>query len=198
MQIEFTMGPDFPRTARQLSEAGKALLAGCSEGLREGVEYAADHVAENYLSDQALRSRSGSLRRAMGGWLAGPLHGVVGVRPGAAVDAYKWLLGDEQKTITPQRSKFLTIPIGENLRPSGVPQYSSPRQVPDGFFVRSKGRLLFGYKRGKKGKFRALFVLVKSVFVQGTGALYDGVEETLDDIAESMEEKGRKAIDHNA
>ena len=43
------------------------------------------------------------------------------------------------------------------------------------------GRLLFGYKIGKKGKFRAMFTLVKSVFVQGTGALADGVLEKTDD-----------------
>jgi len=96
-------------------------------------------------------------------------------------------LSDEEKTITPKKGKFLTIPIGENLTGAGVARFSSPRQVPDGFFVKTKGRLLFGVKRGKKGKFRPLFVLVKSVFVQGTGALYDGVQDSLDDITESMQ-----------
>ena len=55
-------------------------------------------------------------------------------------------------------------------------------------FVRTKqGRLLFGYKRGKRGKFRPLFVLVRSVFVQGSGALHDGVFDSVDDITEQME-----------
>jgi len=46
---------------------------------------------------------------------------------------------------------------------------------------------LFGFKRGKKGKFRPLFTLVKSVLVQGTGALYDGVMDSLDDIGGAIE-----------
>jgi len=102
-------------------------------------------------------------------------------------------LGDEQKTIVPKRSKFLAIPIGEGLTPAGVARYSSPRQVSGGFFVNTGGKLLFGYKQGKRGKFRALFVLVKSVLVQGSGALYDGVDESLDNITDSMQTEIDKA-----
>ena len=85
--------------------------------------------------------------------------------------------------------KIGTIPIGEGLTRAGVPRFRSPREKPEGFFVKTKGRLLFGYKRGKKGKFRPLFTLVKSVFVQGSGALYDGVMDSLDDIGRSMEDE---------
>jgi len=187
MMIQLEMGPEFPQTLKELSFMGQAVVKACSEGLKKGVKLAAGKVAEDYLSGQSLKRRSGQLARAVDGWMQAPLEGVVGVRPNSTVAKYAWLLGDESKTITPKRAKFLTIPIGENLTGAGVARFSSPRQVPDGFFVKTKGRLLFGYKRGKKGKFRPLFVLVKSVFVQGSGALYDGVMDSLDDITESME-----------
>jgi len=193
MMIQLEMGPNFQQTAAELGGMGRAVIAACSEGLKKGVKLAAGHVSKDYLSGQSLKRRTGRLAGAVDGWMAGDLEGVVGVRPNTAVGKYAWLLGDESKTITPKRAKFLTIPIGENLTGAGVARFSSPRQVPDGFFVKTKGRLLFGYKRGKKGKFRALFVLVKSVFVQGTGALYDGVSESLDDITSDIEsEIGKK------
>jgi len=37
--------------------------------------------------------------------------------------------------------------------------------------------------------------LVKSVFVQGSGALYDGVEESLDDITGRMQSEIDKAVE---
>jgi hypothetical protein len=151
-------------------------------------------IVENHLTGQALKRRSGNLARAVDSWPVTDTDVVVGVRPDAAVGRYKWLLGDEQKTIVPKRSKYLAIPIGEALTASGVPKYSSPRDVQDGFFIKSKGRLLFGYKKGKKGRFRPLFILVKSVFVQGTGALADGVAESIDDIGSAIETEISKRI----
>ena len=106
-------------------------------------------------------------------------------------------MSDEQKTIVPKKSKFLAIPIGENLTGAGILRFTSPRQVSGGFFIKSKtGSLLFGYKRGKRGKFRALFVLVKSVLVQGSGALYDGVTESLDDISSAREKRIDRATEN--
>ena len=187
MIITLEMGPDFEATVAKLGSMGQAVAEACSDGLKKGASLAAGKVVSNYLTGQSLKRRSGRLARGVQGWLAAPLDGVVGVRPNSTVDKYKWLLGDEDKTITPKQSKFLAVPVGEGLTSSGVPRYSSPRQVPQGFFVRTGGRLLFGYKRGKRGKFRALFSLVKSVFVQGSGALYDGVMDSVDDIGEAME-----------
>jgi len=81
---------------------------------------------------------------------------------------------------------------------TGVARFTSPRQVEDGFFLKSKrGQLLFGRKNGKRGKFRPLFVLVTSVFVQGSGALYDGVMASLDDIADAIETEIGKIKDVN-
>lgn len=186
--IQLEMGPEFEQTVRDLSSMGKAVVEACSQGLAKGIKIAASNVVSNYLSGQALNRRTGRLAGAVDGWMVNPLEGVIGVQKSAAVSKYAWLLGDEQKTITPKNAKFLTIPIGEGLTGAGVARYSSPRQVPEGFFVKTKtGRLLFGYKKGKRGKFRALFTLVKSVFIQGSGALYDGVDESLDDITRCIE-----------
>ena len=173
---------------------GQSVIQACSEGLKKGIKLAAGKVTSDYLSGQALKRRTGRLAAAVDGWMAGDLDGVIGIRSGSLVSKYAWLLGDEQKTIVPKQAKFLVIPIGEGLTPAGVPRYSSPRQVPGGFFVKTKSRLLFGYKRGKRGKFRPLFTLVKSVFVQGSGALYDGVMDSLDDITGQMEAEIEKKI----
>jgi hypothetical protein len=186
MLITLEMGPEFESTVRELGAMGAAVREACSAGLAKGVKLASTRVIRDYISGQSLKRRSGNMARAIDGWLDAPLDGVVGVRDASAVAKYSWLLGDEERTITPQNAKFLTIPIGEGLTGSGVARYSSPRQVPDGFFINKGGKLLFGYKNGKKGKFRPLFVLVKSVLVQGSGALYDGVMDSVDDITEEI------------
>ena len=185
--LRLEMGPGFKRTIRSMSSMGRAVLEGADEGLGKGVKLAATAVVRDYLSGQSLKRRSSMLADAVDGWMEGTLEGVVGVREDAGVNAYKWLLGSEDRTIVPKNSKFLAIPIGEGLTPSGVPRYRSPRDVKDGFFVRTGDQLLFGRKNGKRGKFRELFVMKKSVFVQGTDALYDGTYDSLDEIAGEME-----------
>ncbi|RKY12657.1 MAG: hypothetical protein DRP65_00430 [Planctomycetota bacterium] len=197
MKVTLQMGPSFARAADELGSMGRSLLDAASEGLGEAVKLAANKVSSDYISGQSLKVRTGSLRRAVDGWLESDFEGVVGVAEGSAVSKYAWLLGDEEKTITPKKGKFLTIPVGENLTGAGVARFISPRQVPDGFFVKTKGRLLFGYKRGKRGKFRPLFVLVKSVFVQGSGALADGVLDSLDGMAGAIEDSIARKIGTN-
>jgi len=188
MKMTIEMGQGFANTVRELGSMGQNLIDAVSSGLGKGVKIAAGNVVADYLSGQALKRRTGNLARAVDGWMAGPLDGVVGAVDDAAVKKYSWLLTDEQMTITPKRSKFLVIPIGENLTSTGVARFSSPRQVPDGFFFKSKaGKLIFARRNGKKGKIRPLFVLVKSVFVQGSVALYEGVLESLDDITEAIQ-----------
>ena len=187
MNFQLQMGPGYERTVADMGAMGRSVVEAVAAGLQKGGKIAAANVIENYLTGQALKRRSGGLARAVDSWPVTDTDVVIGVREGAAVDRYKWLLGDESKTIVPKNSRFLTIPIGEGLTAAGVPRYSSPRDVQDGFIVKTKGRLLFGYKRGKKGKFRPLFILVKSVFIQGSGALYDGVLESIDDIGLAIE-----------
>ncbi len=197
MMIPLEMGPGFQQAAAELGLMGTAVREGTSEGLGEAVGIGAATVQENYLTGQSLKTRSGLLKKAVQGWVISDFEGVVGVAEGQAVSKYAWLLGDEEKTITPKKGKFLAIPIGENLTGAGVARFSSPRQVEDGFFVKSKGRLFFGRKQGKRGKFRPLFVLVKSVFVQGSGALYDGVMDSLDDMSGAIEDKIARKVGAN-
>jgi len=195
MRLMIQMGPDYQRAVASLGAMGQAIEQAVTDGLHKAAKLAAGHVAEGYLSGQALKRRTGRLAASVDGWLESSHTAVVGVRPGTAVDQYKWILGDEERTIRPRQAKFLTIPIGENLTAAGVARYSSPRQVPEGFFVHTGGRLLFGYTRGKRGKFRPLFVLVKEVLVQGSGALYDGVMESLDDMGAAIEAEIAKRLE---
>lgn len=195
MMLQLEMGPNFQKTVSELGSMGQAIVDACSKGLAKGAVLAAGKVVSDFLSGQSLKRRTGRLAGAVDGWMAGQLEAVVGVRPNSAVEKYKWLLSDEEKTITPKRGKFLAIPIAENLTGAGVARFSSPRQVPDGFFVKTKtGRLLFGIKHGKRGKFRPLFTLVKSVFIQGTGALHDGVMDSLDNITEQMDSEIERRV----
>jgi len=201
MKIIMQMGREFDSVRDELASLGRDIEKAASAGLATGGKIAAGKVVRDYLSGQrlGLKRRSGGLARELGSWMAAPNEVVVGIPDGSTVDRYKWLLGDEQMTIKPKGvSRFLAIPIGENLTGTGVPTYSSPYDVDDGYFIKSKGgQLLFGRKNGKRGKFRPLFVLVTSVFVQGTGALYDGVMESLDDIADAIEDSIGKIKDVN-
>jgi hypothetical protein len=169
---------EIPEATRQMASSmradGAKFAAAFSRGLHKGVIGAADKVGRDYLSGQSLKARTGNLRKAVQGWMDSDFDGVVGVDPASGVSKYAWLLGDETKVIRPKHGKYLAIPIGENLTGSGVPKYSSPRQVEDGFFIRKNGQLLFGRKNGKKGKFRALFAMATEVTVIGSEALYDG------------------------
>lgn len=197
MMIQIELGAETEKTIAELGILGGNVLQAVSTGLLKGSQISAAYVVENFLSGQALKRRTGRLAGAIEGLLLKPFEAVIGVhkRSDALVNKYAWLLGDEQMTITPKSSKFLAIPVGEGLTKAGVARYKSPRDVPEGFFVKSKaGQLLFGIKRGKRGKFRPLFVLVKSVFVQGTGALADGVLESQDKITDAIQTEVDKAV----
>ena len=198
MKIIMQMGREFDSVRDELASLGRDIEKAASAGMATGGKIAAGKVARDYLSGQPLKRRSGGLARELGSWMAAPLEVVVGIPDGSTVDRYKWLLGDEQMTIRPKHGRYLSIPIGENLTGTGVARFTSPRQVEDGFFLKSKrGQLLFGRKNGKRGKFRPLFVLVTSVFVQGSGAFYDGVMASLDDIADAIETEIGKIKDVN-
>lgn len=197
MQIQLELGPEYKRTVAELSSMGAAIVAACARGLGKGVKIAAGNVASNYLSGQSLRRRKGDLARAIDGWLESDTEGIVGVKPDSGVEKYKWLLGDEEKLIVPVRASALTIPIGESLTGAGVAKWGSVREAAMSLgakIFRLKGTNVLGYKVGKKGKFRALFALVKSVFVQGSGALYDGTMDKVDDITGSIQSEVDKEI----
>ena len=202
MLISLQLGPETQQTIAALGEMGRSVAAAVGQGLSDGGQETASYIGEKYLSGQGmagtLKSRSGNLREAVQSWMDGADTVVIGVPPGTPTEAYKWLLTDEQKIITPKKGKFLAIPIGEALTGSGVikAQYNVPlKSIPGGFFEKTKsGRLLFGYKNGKKGKFRPLFTLVPSVLVQGSGALFDGVMESTPDMTAAIQKSVDKAI----
>lgn len=89
---------------------------------------------------------------------------------------------DEGGIVRPNRGKFLAIPVGDNLR-GGVPQYSSPRDVPFDTFVKfgSKGASIFGRTEGG-GDPQLLFVLRKQVTIKGKHFMKPVLGEFVDDI----------------
>lgn len=198
MKIQIELGSGFNKVVSDLKAAGGKIKDACSRGLGKGGKFAATNVITNHLNGQDLRTRTKNLKNAVDSWMEGQLDCVVGVRENSAVDAYKWLLGTEQKTITPKSGKFLAIPIAEGLTPSGVARYGSPREVNDGFFFKGKsGGLFFGAQSGKtkRSKINVLFTFVKSVTITGSSALAAGVLESADNIAESIsDEIGRENI----
>lgn len=188
MKLSIELGPDAKKIISEVGAMGKSIAEAVSSGLSKGVKLASGKVVTEHLSGQDLATRTGNLKRAVDGWMEAAFDGVVGVRESAAVDKYKYLLGTEQVTITPKKGKYLAIPIGAGLTASGVARYSSPRQVPDGFFFTSKmGGLFFGKKFGKTDKsIKALFTFKKSVVVTGSGALAAGVLDSVDDITKEI------------
>ncbi len=192
MLVSIDIGPALQKAISETAGFAESIGPAVSRGLLIAVkDIAAPKVTRDYLSGQSLRSRTGSLRRSVDGWMEGDYSAAVGVQSPSMVDRYAWLLTDEEKTITPQKGRFLAIPIGENLTGAGVARFSSPRQVPGGFFVNTGGRLLFGVRQGKtsRAKFRPYFLLVTSVFVQGSGALADGVLDSVDDMAQAIQDQ---------
>jgi len=179
-----------------MSQMGKTIAAAIRAGLDAGTKAAAGHVSSEYLTGQSLKSRTGFLRKAVTAWMMADDHAVVGVPADTAVEKYKWLLGDETKTIRPKSGRFLAIPIGENLTAAGVARYPSPRDVPNGFFIRTGGKLLFGHRLGKteRARFRPLFVLVTSVTITGSDALAKGVLDKRDAIADAINTEIDRAV----
>lgn len=197
MLLTIELGPEYKRTLSSLQAAAVGLPDALRRGMALGVKSCAQHVGSEYLSGQYLKRRTGNLARAVDGWMIADDEAVIGVRDDAAVGAYKWMLGSDSKTIRPTRGKYLTIPVGEALTGAGVlkAKYANGlRAIEGGFFVRSKEQLLFGYKVGKRGRFRPLFVLVKEVTIHGSGALYDGVEENLNLVTDAINAEIKGAI----
>lgn len=192
MMVRLEMGSGFEQVVRELGAMSADFILAVSRGLGKGAEHTIHHIVENYLTGQSLKRRSSMLARNVAWWMDEPLEAILGVPDGSPVDEYKWILGDESLTITPKKASALTIPIGDALTSAGVARYDSVRQAEQQLgtsIFRPKGTNVLGYKRGKKGKFRPLFVLVQSVFVQGSRALSDGVLDSLDVFVENIEDE---------
>jgi hypothetical protein len=199
MQISFELGTEFQKAVSDLSDAGVRLRAGVNAGIAEGIDAVGQKIAAGRLTGQDLAVRTGNLRRAVKGWMSGDLAGVIGVMPDSAVDHYKYLLGDEQVTIRPKKGKFLSVPLPDALTAAGVlkPEYSQGlRNIDGGFFIRSKGQLIFGKHAGKtkRSKFLPLFVMKTQVTVKGRNSLYDGVMENLGIITDTITDRIQEAL----
>ena len=184
MHIELKVGPKVEGLIQGLSKAEKATIAAMGEGLGQATKETADAVASALLSGAYTVAggikksgpnsysgfRSRSLAAAMKSYpgSANKLTWYIGVGDDDTVAAYAYLLGDEDKVITPKSGKFLSIPSGDNER--GV-HFQSPRDVPGGFFIHKGGGVYFGDEQG--GQFRLLFTMAREVLVQGRGVLTD-------------------------
>lgn len=84
--------------------------------------------------------------------------------------------------IRPVKARFLAIPL-DDARVRGIA--ASPRDFPDGFFMRSKGgKLLFGINQGET--FVPLFVLKRSVKIPARMGLFDLWESRRADISDQL------------
>jgi hypothetical protein len=192
MKLSIETGANFQKTLTEMGSMGRDIAQAVSEGLAEAATFGANKVITDHISGQDLQRRSSNMARAIQGWKESAFDAVIGVREHSAVEAYKYLLGDEQKTIVPKNAKFLAIPIGDRaFTKSGVARYSSPRQVDGAFLFKSKaGNLIIAKKFGKTNRsIHPLFVLKKSVVVTGTGALAAGVLDSVDGMTKCITDK---------
>lgn len=92
--------------------------------------------------------------------------------------------------IRPVRAKFLAIPLSDS-RVKGTAD--SPRDYPDGFFLRSKGgNLLFGVSEGDR--FVPLFVLKREVRIPARMGLLDLWEAKRAGITDQLNDAVRRAL----
>jgi len=175
------------RHARRPARLLELLTQAHAQALAETESY----VKANKLSGQDLRVRSGSLRQAITHKADGPLSGWVGVTRGPASAYARVQLGSGRTTITPKKANHLWIPVADNLTRSGRARIS-PREAmemrgPRGgrllsIFMSKRGNLVAVLRDGhvpgvRRGGGKLLFVLKKSVTIEGTDALAEGVEE---------------------
>ena len=178
MNIVIKKGKSYAQFIRAMDAAPDAIADAIDDGLEKGLQAASSEVSIAIQhGSYGINTRTGTLARSITSW---PdllrFKGYVGVKEGSHADKYAWLLTDKQMTITPKSGKFLVIPTEDNKTNAGVARYTSPRQVPDGFFFKGKsGGLFFGIAEGDEVK--TLFTLVPSVFIQGTGLLPDVMKQ---------------------
>lgn len=159
------------------------------------------HLQANYLRGGSVKTqrggqaplavRSGALLRSTSHAMDQPLSGVVSAGGGNAGKYAATLLGRGTTRIVPRFARNLWIPIADNLSKSGLARMS-PREAMGQIDQRGKRRLRFftsrrgnllaflpdaaggKFARGKnKGRARGklLFVLKKSVEIEGTDAM---------------------------
>jgi len=202
MMISLELGPEFQRTLAEMTAMGDRVVAATSKGLGQAVKFAADNVGQNFITGQLLKVRSGDLRRAVQGWKESAFEGVVGVKPGSAVEHYKWQLGGGPDfTIYPKAGhRLLSVPMDDAQTGAGVlkSEFSGGlRNIAGGFFKEVGGRLFFVKRAGKTARSRLMFLfrMVPSVKAHPTNALADGVLDAVPGMTQRIEENIAKAIE---
>ena len=195
MEITIKLGDGYTAFINGLTKAPNAMSDAVDEGLAIGTTQAAAYLKQAiHKGTEGIQTRTGNLARAIKNYnIPSEQHTYyLGVGEDRTVALYAWLLGSETKTIEPKQGKYLTIPMGSNVSPSGVPKFNSPRQVPQGFFFKKNGKLFFGVQEGDK--VNTLFVLKESVTITGSGALDRTLEKYEPRIMEIIKKKIHQAF----
>ena len=196
MMISLELGPEFQATLASMTGLGDRVALATSKGLGHAVVFGADFVVKYELMGQSLKRRSGNLAKAVQGWKESDFEGVVGVKPGSAVEKYKAQLGADD--IVPTHGRLLAIPFGDSVTGAGVLKAGmpdSPRAYPGGFFQEHNGHLFFvepARGRNKTLKLRYLFLMVPRV--KGSNALANGTLIAADGMTQRIEDEISKAI----
>lgn len=147
----------------------------------------AESTAKGYLGGSRLTPRTGHLRRSVRGQavIKNDIPTAT-LRAGGGRDDVRYArIQDLGGTIVPRRGRFLAIPEGSALTASGVPRYSSPRQVAGLRFVPTRGGrtgILVRDVGGRNARSEVLFRLVRQVRINATHYLtepFDTLRERL-------------------
>ena len=184
----------------------KETSAAIGRGLTTGLHQTAGAVRRRVGNGSILKRRSGHLTDAIKAYKDNPgdFYGYIGVGNDTTVAPYAYLLGEKDLVLIEAKDKLLTIPIGAGLTESGVARYDSPRDVPDGFWFKSKaGNILFGRtvpgfsffgRATTKGHLEILFIGKESVIVETSGILPDVIEERIPNMHRSIKKEIMKTI----
>ncbi|MDX2197916.1 MAG: hypothetical protein SF069_02975 [Phycisphaerae bacterium] len=192
--VKLQVRVDVGAAALKLGEAaGPMLIAALQGGLLEGGQYAVGEAVME-AREKKIQSRTGSLLGSIssfdGAESESDLELKVGVPVESPASRYAYLLEEGVKTITPVKGQYLTIPIGANMTPAGVPRYSSPRdpELEEGFFLRVGQALYYGLSNAK-GVFNPLFQLVRRSTVKGRNVLGPALERARPTMVEIVQER---------
>ena len=182
--------------ARQLV----AIQRGARETVRKAAEVEAlraESTAKGLLGGARLTPRTGHLRRSVQGRATIKSDvPTATLRAGGDRDDVRYArIHDVGGVITPKRGRFLAIPVGAALTASGVPRYSSPRQVAGLRFIPTRGGragILVRDVGGRNARSEVLFRLVRQVRINATRYL----SEPFDTLRERLPLAIRAAFTH--
>jgi len=159
--------------ARLRDVAPQQLRAGVRDALG-GLALLMEVRAKQFATSR-LRRRSGALAGSIQGSRSEGGAGLAArLAAGGAGVAYARL--QDAGGVVEAKGKKLAIPLPMAETPSGLPRYSSPRDVPGLFFFTSKAGNTIGATRDGPG-LTPLFVLKERVRIEGTGFLSDAFAE---------------------